>query len=95
MFDDFVTVLSGIENLIVLDVYSAGEKAIPMADGITLVKALRMGGATNTLFAKDLDEAKLALFNMLEDGDLVVTMGAGSVGKLPQILVDATLSKVG
>lgn len=92
LFSDFVNVLSGVENLVVLDTYSAGESPIAMADGMTLVKALKQEGAVNTLFAKDLDDAKSIIFDIIKDGDLVITMGAGSVGKLPQMLIDSVIS---
>ncbi|MCE2705890.1 MAG: UDP-N-acetylmuramate--L-alanine ligase [Proteobacteria bacterium] len=88
LFDDFVNVLSGVEDLVILDVYSAGEKAIPLADSRSLVKALKANGATNALFVQDLTDAKDLLFKIAEDGDLIVTMGAGSIGKLPQMLQD-------
>lgn len=87
LFDDFVNVLSSVDQLIVLEVYSAGEKAIPLADGRALVRAIRLNGNQNAFFAEDLEDAKSKIYNMLQDDDLVVTMGAGSIGKLPQILV--------
>jgi UDP-N-acetylmuramate--alanine ligase len=89
LFDDFVTVLSSVDQLIVLEVYAAGESPVPLADGRSLVRAVRLQGNVNTIFASDLDEAKNILLNILADDDLVVTMGAGSIGKLPQMLVDS------
>jgi UDP-N-acetylmuramate--alanine ligase len=88
LFDDFVTVLSGVEQLIIMEVYPAGETPIALADGRSLVRALRLQGNENTIFAEDLVEAKQKLFNILQDNDLVITMGAGSVGKLPNILLE-------
>ncbi len=87
LFDDFINVLSGVDQIIILEVYSAGEKPIPLADGRSLARAIRMNGNQNAIFAKDLEDAKAKLFNILQDGDLVVTMGAGSIGKLPQLLL--------
>ena len=87
LFDDFINVLSEIDNVIILEIYSAGEKPIPLADGRSLVRALRLNGNQNAIFAKDLEDAKVKLFNILQDGDLVVTMGAGSIGKLPELLI--------
>lgn len=87
LFDDFINVLSGVDRVIVLEVYAAGEKPIALADGRSLVRAIRALGNENASFAEDLDEAKAVLLNILQDGDLVVTMGAGSVGKLPQLLL--------
>ena len=88
LFDDFVTVLSGVDQLIIMEVYPAGETPIALADGRSLVRALRLQGNENTIFAEDLVEAKQKLFNILQDNDLVITMGAGSVGKLPNILLE-------
>ena len=88
LFDDFINVLSGIDQIIILEVYSAGEKPIPLADGRSLARAIRMNGNQNAIFAKDLEDAKAKLFNILQDGDLVVTMGAGSIGKLPQLILE-------
>jgi len=89
LFDDFVNVLSNVEVLILLEVYSAGEEPIALADGRSLLRAVRLQGNVNTIFAKDLIDAKQILFNVMTDDDLVVTMGAGSIGKLPQILLEA------
>jgi UDP-N-acetylmuramate--alanine ligase len=87
LFDDFVTVLSNVDQLIVLEVYAASEKPIPLADGRSLVRAIRLQGGVNTVFAADFAEAKETLTNTLVDGDLVVTMGAGNIGKFPQQLL--------
>ena len=87
LFDDFINVLSGVDQIIILEVYSAGEKPIPLADGRSLARAIRMNGNQNAIFAEDLEDAKSKLFNILQDGDLVVTMGAGSISKLPQLLL--------
>lgn len=87
LFDDFTSILSEIERVIILEVYGAGETLIPLADGRSLVQAIHLLGNKNVVFAEDLNDAKEILFNVLQDGDLVVTMGAGSVGKLPQMLI--------
>jgi len=88
LFDDFVGVLSDVSVLILLEVYSAGESPIPLADGRALANAIRLRGTSNTVFAKDLTDAKELLLNIMENNDLVVTMGAGSIGILPQMLMD-------
>lgn len=88
LFDDFVAVLAGVEQLIILEVYAAGEKPLALADGRTLVRSLRLQGNEQAIFAQDLAEAKLKLLKVLQDGDLVVTMGAGSIGKLPSQLLE-------
>lgn len=87
LFDDFVRVLSQVDQLILLEVYAAGETPIALADGRSLMRALRLQGNENVVFSETLEEAREKLFNQLADGDLVVTMGAGSVGKLPALLL--------
>lgn len=88
LFDDFVSVLSEVDTLVLLEVYPAGETPIPKADGKSLANAIRIRGKMNTIFVKDLDGAKAVLLDIMENDDLVVTMGAGSIGKLPQMLME-------
>ena len=89
LFEDFVNVLTDIDQLIILEVYPAGEKPIPLADGRSLVRAIRLKGNVNAMFAEDLEEARSLVLNAFNDGDLVVTMGAGNVSKLPLMLASA------
>lgn len=86
LFDDFVSVLSSVDVLILVEVYAAGEAPIPLADGRALARAIRLQGKLEVVFALDINDAREKLFNLFEDGDLVVTMGAGSIGKLPYML---------
>lgn len=86
LFDDFVSVLTGVDQLIITEVYPAGEKPIALADGRSLVRAIRLQGNENAIFAEDIEDAKAKLNIVLQDDDLVVTMGAGSIGKLPAML---------
>lgn len=88
LFDDFVRVLAQVDQLILLEVYAAGEAPIALADGRALMRALRLLGNENVVFAETLEEARERLFNLLNDNDLVITMGAGSVGKLPGLLLN-------
>lgn len=87
LFDDFVRVLTQVDQLILLEVYAAGEAPIALADGRALMRALRLQGNENVVFTETLEEARERLFNLLGDNDLVITMGAGSVGKLPALLL--------
>lgn len=89
LFDDFVSVLSEVNTLVLLEVYAAGEEAIPMSDGRSLARAIRMRGKNNVIFAKDLEEARDIVKKLVEENDLVVTMGAGNVSKLPEMLIGA------
>ena len=86
LFDDFVSVLADVDQPIITEIYPAGEKPIALADGRSLVRALRLQGNQNAIFAEDLEDAQAKLNLVMQDGDLVVTMGAGSIGKLPAIL---------
>jgi UDP-N-acetylmuramate--alanine ligase len=89
-FEDFVAVLSTAEILVLCEVYPAGEAPIPGADGRSLSRAVRARGQVDPVFAADLDEVPKVLGNLLEDGDLVLTLGAGDIGalaaRLPSLL---------
>jgi UDP-N-acetylmuramate--alanine ligase len=90
LMDDFATVLSEADVTIVLDVYAAGEKPIPGADGRAIARAVRSRGAVEPVFVESLDGLLPVLESLLEDGDLVLTMGAGDIGAyaagLPELL---------
>lgn len=89
LFDDFVSVLSEVDTLVLLEVYAAGEEPISMSDGRSLATAIRMRGKNNVIFVSDLIEAYNVVKSLVEPNDLVVTMGAGSISKLPQMLAKA------
>ncbi len=79
LFDDFVRVLSGVDKLLLLDVYAAGEAPIAGADGRALCQALRQRGAVAPLFAQDVDEAMQLLPQFVAEGDVLLVQGAGNV----------------
>jgi len=81
-FDDFVQVLSTPDLLVLCDVYPAGEAPIAGADGRSLSRAIRARGDLDPVFAQDLAEVPKLLGNLLQDGDLVLLMGAGDIGAL-------------
>ena len=89
-FDDFVRILSTPEVLVLCEVYPAGEQPIAGADGRSLSRAIRARGDLDPIFAPDLSEVPRLLGNLLQDGDLVVLMGAGDIGglaaRLPALL---------
>jgi UDP-N-acetylmuramate--alanine ligase len=78
--DDFASVLSGADVAIVLDVYAAGEDPIAGADGRAIARAVRTRGSVEPVFVQTLDELQPVLERVLEDGDLLLTMGAGDIG---------------
>jgi len=89
-FDDFVQVLSGVDRLVLCEVYPAGEAPIPGADGRALSRAIRARAQVDPVFCQDLDEVPRVLANLLGDGDLVLLSGAGDIGglaaRLPEML---------
>jgi len=80
LMDDFATVLSEADVLVLLDVYSAGEEPIAGADGRSMARAIRMRGSVEPVFVESLDELKPVLEGLLTNGDLLLTMGAGDIG---------------
>ena len=90
LMDDFATVLSGADVTIVLDVFAAGEAPIAAADGRAITRAVRSRGAVEPVFVESLTELLPVLVGLIEDGDLVLTMGAGDIGAyaagLPDLL---------
>ncbi len=83
LFEDFVKVLSTVDVLVLADVYAAGEQAIPAADGRSLAHALRVVGKTELVFVEDMADMPGILLKMARDGDIVMTMGAGSISNVP------------
>ncbi|GLU30862.1 UDP-N-acetylmuramate--L-alanine ligase [Trinickia caryophylli] len=82
-FEDFVNVLSSVDALVLTDVYAAGEAPIVAADGRALARAIRVAGKVEPVFVDSIDEVPGALAALVRDGDVVITMGAGSIGTVP------------
>jgi UDP-N-acetylmuramate--alanine ligase len=85
-FEDFVQVLSTVDALLLLDVYSAGEKPITGADGRTLARSIRTRGTVDPVFVENATEIGELLRNVLQPGDVLLTQGAGNVGVIAQEL---------
>lgn len=81
-FDDFVGVLSQADVLVVTEVYAAGESPIAGADGRALTRAIRARGQVDPVFVEAIDELPEVLAGIVSDGDTVVTMGAGDIGRI-------------
>jgi UDP-N-acetylmuramate--alanine ligase len=79
LFKDFVEVLGAADVLVLADVYPAGEARIPGADGQALADALARAGKVQPVFVKDIADVPDAIAALVEDGDVVMTMGAGSI----------------
>ena len=87
LFEDFVKVLCSVDALVLAEVYAAGEPAIVGADGRTLMHALRVAGQSEAVFVEDIQLMPQAIMQMARDGDVVITMGAGSIGSTPNKLL--------
>ena len=83
-FDDFVEVLSQVDVLMLLDVYSAGEPVIEGADSRSLARTIRMRGQVEPIMLNlgDMAQIRQVLTSMLKGNDLLITQGAGNVGQL-------------
>ncbi|HWH38306.1 MAG TPA: cyanophycin synthetase, partial [Usitatibacter sp.] len=88
LFEDFVRVLSTVDDLVLADVYPAGESPIVAADGRSLARAVRVAGRVEPVFVEKSSDMRDAVLSRIRDGDVVVTMGAGSIGHLaPELAV--------
>jgi UDP-N-acetylmuramate--alanine ligase len=94
-FEDFVKVLSTVDALVLTEVYSAGEAPIVAADGRALARALRVAGKVEPVFVETVDEMPDAVTTVARNGDVVITMGAGSIGGVPGRLAQTQDMKVG
>jgi UDP-N-acetylmuramate--alanine ligase len=83
LFEDFVKVLSSADALLLAQVYPAGEPPIVAADSRTLARALRVYGKVEPVFVEDIAGMPEAILRAARDGDVVLTMGAGSIGNVP------------
>lgn len=81
-FEDFVKVLSTTDALLLTEVYSAGESPIIAADTRSLIRAIRVAGKVEPLFVETTDALPEAILNMVEADDVVIVMGAGSIGQV-------------
>ena len=86
LYEDFVEVLSEVDVLLLLDVYSAGESKIPGADSRSLTRSIRLRGKMEPLYVKNESDVRHILSEILLPGDMVLTQGAGSVGGLARFL---------
>lgn len=87
LFEDFVKVLSTVDALVLAEVYPAGEQPIVAADGRSLAHALRVLGKVEPVFVEDIADMPDTIMSVARDGDVVITMGAGSISAVPGKLV--------
>jgi UDP-N-acetylmuramate--alanine ligase len=92
-FEDFVAVLQKVDVLWLTEVYSAGEAPIAAADGRSLAHAVRVAGQQQLVFAQDLKTLTELVVNGASDGDVVMCMGAGSIGSVPAMIIESCVAK--
>jgi UDP-N-acetylmuramate--alanine ligase len=93
LLDDFSMVLHEIDPLIITEVYSAGESVIAGADGRALCRTIRARGKANPIFVENIDILPDVLSKVLRPNDLLLTMGAGSIGQIAAVLPQALVEK--
>jgi UDP-N-acetylmuramate--alanine ligase len=93
LFEDFVKVLSTVDELVLADVYPAGEAPIVAADGRSLARAVRVAGKVEPVFVEKSTDMRETVLSRVRDGDVVLTMGAGSIGHLaPELAVPPSMA---
>lgn len=93
LLDDFAKILASVDRLIITEVYAAGEEPISLADGRSICRAVRSRGQVEPIFVPELRDIPEALGAVLENGDLVLTLGAGDIGAFAAGL-PATMGKL-
>ncbi len=91
LYEDFVEVLSKVDVLLLLEVYSAGEEAINGVDSRSLCRSIRQRGRVDPIFIESKEDIFKVLPDILKDGDLLLTQGAGDVGNLSTQIADCEL----
>lgn len=91
LYEDFVEVLSQVDTLLLLDVYAASESPIDGADSRSLCRSIRQRGAIEPIYVGDKDALPSILANVLQDNDVVMTQGAGNIGKIAKQLANSAL----
>ena len=92
LYEDFANVLSEVDVLLLLDVYAAGEEVIPGADSRSLCRTIRLRGHIDPIFVEDQKTLQKVIAGILEDGDLVLTQGAGDIGNLAKSWSDSQMA---
>ncbi|WP_372528728.1 UDP-N-acetylmuramate--L-alanine ligase [Piscinibacter sp.] len=87
-FEDFVKVIGTADAVLLADVYAAGESPIVAADGRALARALRVAGKVDPVFVDDIGAMPQAIVDQVRGGDVVMSMGAGTIGNVPAQVVE-------
>lgn len=88
LFEDFVEVLSQVDQLILMEVYAAGQQPIAGADGRSLARAIRARGQVDPVFVTEPAQVAEVIDDMVREDGIVLTLGAGNVGSLPGLLLE-------
>jgi len=94
LYEDFVEVLSQVDCLLLLDVYAAGEAPIVSADSKSLARSIRQRGQIEPIYVSDREQLAQLLAAQLQDGDMIITQGAGNIGGIAHSLADSKLLNV-
>ncbi|NLS55006.1 UDP-N-acetylmuramate--L-alanine ligase [Hafnia alvei] len=94
LYDDFANVLCQVDVLLMLDVYSAGETPIPGADSRSLCRTIRSRGKLDPVLVSDAATLPATLAQFLENDDLILTQGAGNIGKVARTLAEQKLQPI-
>ena len=93
LFEDFVKILSEVDTLLLAEVYAAGEPQIVAADGRSLMRALRVSGHNEAVFVENIQDMPLSILQIAQAGDVVITMGAGTIGGVPNLVMNLAEKK--
>lgn len=93
LFEDFTAVLTHVDALVLLEVYSAGETVIAGADSRSLARAIRARGKVEPVFVENIEDLATTLKDVLKDGDILLTLGAGSIGVAASKLKDELVTE--
>ncbi len=88
LYEDFVAVLSASDLLVLLPVYAAGEEEIPGADSRSLCRSIRLRGVLDPVYAESIEAVPELLGNLVRADDIVITQGAGDIGRLSRLLAE-------
>jgi UDP-N-acetylmuramate--alanine ligase len=87
LFEDFVRVLSSVDALLLAEVYAASEQPIAAADSRALARSIRLAGKVEPVFVEQIEQMPAAIAGVVRAGDVVLTMGAGSIGQVPALVM--------
>ncbi len=92
LFEDFVKILCGVDVLVLAEVYAAGEAPLVAADGRAMMHALRLAGQSEAVFVEQITDMPKTILQLVKDRDVVLTMGAGSIGNVPGAIKQMALT---